>query len=406
VCVCVCVCVCANSGVRAPDCQGDTPCTASDARTACNARRRGQHDAAVCLAPSHAVPGAPRRCDTTASRHAPAICTARSTNSATLSKSPARKPLLVSAGLPMRRPPGTMALTSPGTVFLLAARRSRAARHERSAWRHVLRRVQAGRQDRQQAAALPRNAVHAVRVLPRTCDVSELQHALSSAAVHALGAEVHQHYVVVRAAWGHGQRRTPATTGSFSARAAAVGAHKRQLHGHTRQGDAQARCPAARCACSWLLTPTPTHTHTCTRGALHAQPRTRHELVAAVRQAVCQRLAVLEHLLLVSLELGRGGLLQRARQPRDGVVVGAALQTCAPCAGGTAVQHAQRARSRVSARTPQNPWQGCQRAVVSRPTPPLSRGPHAHRTAAPHTTHPAVLGAPGKTAKLILSSMS
>lgn len=52
--------------------------------------------------------------------HPPAILTALSTNSATWSKSDSTKPLLVRAGLPMRRPPGTMALTSPGTVFLLA----------------------------------------------------------------------------------------------------------------------------------------------------------------------------------------------------------------------------------------------------------------------------------------------
>jgi hypothetical protein len=37
-------------------------------------------------------------------------------------------------------------------------------------------------------------------------------------------------------------------------------------------------------------------------------------------------LAVGHHLLLVLLELGRGCLLERDRQRRDGVVVGAALQ--------------------------------------------------------------------------------
>lgn len=45
----------------------------------------------------------------------------RSTNSATFSKSLSTNPLLVSAGVPIRTPPGTRADTSPGTVFLLAA---------------------------------------------------------------------------------------------------------------------------------------------------------------------------------------------------------------------------------------------------------------------------------------------
>mmetsp|Transcript_3532 Transcript_3532/g.8242 ORF Transcript_3532/g.8242 Transcript_3532/m.8242 type:complete len:264 (-) Transcript_3532:250-1041(-) len=50
-----------------------------------------------------------------------AISTPRSTNSATLTKSDSTKPRLVSAGAPMRRPPGTIADLSPGTVFLLLA---------------------------------------------------------------------------------------------------------------------------------------------------------------------------------------------------------------------------------------------------------------------------------------------
>mmetsp|Transcript_17496 Transcript_17496/g.43177 ORF Transcript_17496/g.43177 Transcript_17496/m.43177 type:complete len:254 (-) Transcript_17496:828-1589(-) len=43
------------------------------------------------------------------------------TRSATFSKSASTKPRVVSAGVPRRRPPGTMADTSPGTVFLLQA---------------------------------------------------------------------------------------------------------------------------------------------------------------------------------------------------------------------------------------------------------------------------------------------
>eukprot|EP00878_Enallax_costatus_P043497 GHUV01051501.1.p1 GENE.GHUV01051501.1~~GHUV01051501.1.p1 ORF type:complete len:130 (+),score=8.46 GHUV01051501.1:210-599(+) len=59
-----------------------------------------------------------------------AICTALSTNSATLWKSFSTNPLLVSAGLPMRTPPGTMADTSPGTVFLLTGHSSNSRRRQ------------------------------------------------------------------------------------------------------------------------------------------------------------------------------------------------------------------------------------------------------------------------------------
>ena len=50
-----------------------------------------------------------------------------------------------------------------------------------------------------------------------------------------------------------------------------------------------------------------------------------HELEAALLQAVGQSLGVLQHLLLVRLELRACRLLQRARQPSDGVVVRATL---------------------------------------------------------------------------------
>lgn len=43
------------------------------------------------------------------------------TNSATCSKSFSTKPREVRAGEPMRMPPGTIALLSPGTVFLFSA---------------------------------------------------------------------------------------------------------------------------------------------------------------------------------------------------------------------------------------------------------------------------------------------
>ena len=50
-----------------------------------------------------------------------------------------------------------------------------------------------------------------------------------------------------------------------------------------------------------------------------------HECEAALHEAVSQRGAVPEHLLLVRAELGARRLLQRARQPRDCVVVRAPL---------------------------------------------------------------------------------
>mmetsp|Transcript_4310 Transcript_4310/g.19238 ORF Transcript_4310/g.19238 Transcript_4310/m.19238 type:complete len:209 (-) Transcript_4310:114-740(-) len=45
----------------------------------------------------------------------------RTTKSATFSKSASTNPRVVSAGVPKRKPPGTIALLSPGTVFLLHA---------------------------------------------------------------------------------------------------------------------------------------------------------------------------------------------------------------------------------------------------------------------------------------------
>ena len=45
-----------------------------------------------------------------------------------------------------------------------------------------------------------------------------------------------------------------------------------------------------------------------------------------ILQAGGKRLGVVEHLLLVGLEGGLRRLLQRAGQPRDGVVVGATLK--------------------------------------------------------------------------------
>merc|ERR1712078_658509 len=53
--------------------------------------------------------------------HRWAIVTARSRKSATFSKSASWKPREVRAGVPMRMPPGTRALVSPGTVFLFTA---------------------------------------------------------------------------------------------------------------------------------------------------------------------------------------------------------------------------------------------------------------------------------------------
>mmetsp|Transcript_29782 Transcript_29782/g.75858 ORF Transcript_29782/g.75858 Transcript_29782/m.75858 type:complete len:235 (+) Transcript_29782:307-1011(+) len=52
--------------------------------------------------------------------HSLAILTARSRNSATLTKSASLKPRVVSAGVPTRMPPGMMALLSPGTLFLFS----------------------------------------------------------------------------------------------------------------------------------------------------------------------------------------------------------------------------------------------------------------------------------------------
>mmetsp|Transcript_4710 Transcript_4710/g.11943 ORF Transcript_4710/g.11943 Transcript_4710/m.11943 type:complete len:206 (+) Transcript_4710:461-1078(+) len=49
------------------------------------------------------------------------ILTALSTKSATCTKSCSMNPLVVRAGVPILMPPGTRALVSPGTVFLLAA---------------------------------------------------------------------------------------------------------------------------------------------------------------------------------------------------------------------------------------------------------------------------------------------
>lgn len=63
-----------------------------------------------------------------------------------------------------------------------------------------------------------------------------------------------------------------------------------------------------------------------TTQAQHTIKPTRHDAVAELAHARRQRLAVGHHLLLVLLELGRGCLLERDRQRRDGVVVGAALQ--------------------------------------------------------------------------------
>jgi hypothetical protein len=57
-----------------------------------------------------------------------AITTARWMNSATCSNSASPKPRVVSAGVPMRMPPGTMALLSPGTLFLFRVLGGRAGR--------------------------------------------------------------------------------------------------------------------------------------------------------------------------------------------------------------------------------------------------------------------------------------
>lgn len=67
---------------------------------------------------------------------------------------------------------------------------------------------------------------------------------------------------------------------------------------------------------------------------MHSGRTAGDEAVALLLEALCHGEGVLEHLLLVGLELRGVGLLQGARQARDGVVVGAtlAMQMVSRCA--------------------------------------------------------------------------